>query len=207
MRFSAPTREPPGGRPSRGAKLKGRVCTRQKDARNENRLGGTGAAKKAPSEQGATKAAGLGAADARLEPRQWSAAERLSRDRRRKRRCCARALMKAKAHGACGAQHFVFINARYSLAHTKAGARSGDAGNTDFPLGFLLGRLCGGMFVIYVFLVIYVMRTNVLSCLRWFEIADRVRNEGLDGWLSSSLVLKDSSLVSRWRGVFAHHQA
>ena len=32
MRFSAPTREPPGGRPSRGAKLKGRGCTRQKDA-------------------------------------------------------------------------------------------------------------------------------------------------------------------------------
>ena len=90
MRFSAPTREPPGGRPSRGAKLKGRGCTRQKDARYENRLGGTGAAKKAPSEQGATKAAGLGAADARLEPRQWSAAERVSRDRRRKRRCCAR---------------------------------------------------------------------------------------------------------------------
>ena len=144
MRFSAPTREPPGGRPSRGAKLKGRGCTRQKDARNENRLGGTGAAKKAPSEQGATKAAGLGAADARLEPRQWSTAERVSRDRRRKRRCCARPLMKAKAHGACGAQHFVFINARYSLAHTKAGARSGDAGNTDFPLGFLLGGLCGG---------------------------------------------------------------
>ena len=54
--------------------------------------------------------------------------------------------MKAKAHGACGAQHFVFINARYSLAHTKAAARSGDAGNTDFPLGFLLGGLCGGNF-------------------------------------------------------------
>ena len=137
MRFSAPTREPPGGRPSRGAKLKGRGCTRQRDARNENRLGGTGAAKKAPSEQGATKAAGLGAADARLEPRQWSAAERVSRDRRRKRRCCARPLMKAKAHGACGAQHFVFINARYSLAHTKAGARSGDAGNTDSPSVFI----------------------------------------------------------------------
>ena len=137
MRFSAPTREPPGGRPSRGAKLKGRGCTRQKDAAVRTlRLGGTGAAKKAPSEQGATKAAGLGAEDARLEPRQWSAAERLSRDRRRKRRCCARPPMKAKAHGACGAQHFVFISARYSLAHTKAGARSGDAGNTDFPLGF-----------------------------------------------------------------------
>ena len=91
MRFSAPTREPPGGRPSRGAKLKGRGCTRQKDAVVRTlRLGGTGAAKKAPSEQGATKAAGLGAEDARLEPRQWSAAERLSRDRRRKRRCCAR---------------------------------------------------------------------------------------------------------------------
>ena len=135
MRFSAPTREPPGGRPSRGAKLKGRGCTRQKDADVRTlRLGGTGAAKKAPSEQGATKAAGLGAEDARLEPCQWSAAERLSRDRRRKRRCCARPPMKAKAHGACGAQHFVFISARYSLAHTKAGARSGDAGNTDFPL-------------------------------------------------------------------------
>ena len=91
MRFSAPTREPPGGRPSRGAKLKGRGCTRQKDARNENRLGGTGAAKKAPSEQGATKAAGLGAEDARLEPRQWSAAERLSRDSEEQRRCLARA--------------------------------------------------------------------------------------------------------------------
>ena len=97
MRFSAPTREPPGGRPSRGAKLKGRGCTRQKDARNENRLGGTGAAKKAPSEQGATKAAGLGAEDARLEPRQWSAAERVSRDRRRKRRCCARAATEKSA--------------------------------------------------------------------------------------------------------------
>ena len=205
MRFSAPTREPPGGRPSRGAKLKGRGCTRQRDARNENRLGGTGAAKKAPSEQEATKAAGLGAADARLEPRQWSAAERLSRDRRRKRRCCARAATEKSARRRSSA--FFSIAARYTLAHTKAGARSGDAGNTDFPLGFLLGRLCGGMFVIYVFLVFYVMRTNVLSCLRWFEIADRVRNEGLDGWLSSSLVLKDSSLVSRWRGVFAHHQA
>lgn len=132
MRFSAPTREPPGGRPSRGAKLKGRGCTRQKDARNENRLGGTGAAKKAPSEQGATKAAGLGAADARLEPRQWSAAERLSRDRRRKRRCCARAATEKSAR-----QLSIFsIAARYTLAHTKAGARSGDAGNTDFPLGF-----------------------------------------------------------------------
>jgi hypothetical protein len=51
--------------------------------------------------------------------------------------------MKAKAHDE-GAQHFVFISARYSLAHTKAAARSGDAGNTDFPLGFLLGGLCGG---------------------------------------------------------------
>ena len=101
--------------------------------------------------------------------------------------------MKAKAHGACGAQHFVFINARYSLAHTKAGARSGDAGNTDFPLGFYWVGCAVGCVVIYVFLVFYVMRTNVLSCLRWFEIADRVRNEGLDGWLSSPLKLKDSS--------------
>ena len=32
MRFSAPTRELPGGRPSRGAKLKGRGCTRQRYA-------------------------------------------------------------------------------------------------------------------------------------------------------------------------------
>ena len=144
MRFSAPTRKPPGGRPSRGAKLKGRGCTRQRDARNENRLGGTGAAKKAPSEQGATKAAGLGAADARLEPRQWSAAERLSRDRRRKRRCRARAATEKSARRRSSA--FFSIAARYTLAHTKAGARSGDAGNTDFPLGFLLGGLCGGKY-------------------------------------------------------------
>ena len=101
--------------------------------------------------------------------------------------------MKAKAHGACGAQHFVFINARYSLVHTKAGARSGDAGNTDLPLGFLLGGLCGGVCRYLRFFVFYVMRTNLLSCLRWFEIADRVRNERVDGWLSSLLVLKDSS--------------
>ena len=50
-----------------------------------------------------------------------------------------------------------------------------------------------------------------ISCYRAYEsglgIADQVRNEGLDGWLSSSLVLEDSSLDSRWRGVFAHHQA
>ena len=142
MRFSAPTREPPGGRPSRGAKLKGRGCTRQKDAAVRTlRLGGTGAAKKAPSEQGATKAAGLGAADARLEPRQWSAAERLSRDRRRKRRCCARAATEKSARRRSSA--FFSIAARYTLAHTKAGARSGDAGNTDFPLGFLRW-MCGG---------------------------------------------------------------
>ena len=63
--------------------------------------------------------------------------------------------MKAKAHGACGAQHFVFISARYSLAHTKAAARSGDAGNTDFPLGFLLGGLCGGRIVCYFCLSLY----------------------------------------------------
>ena len=180
MRFSAPTREPPGGRPSRGAKLKGRGCTRQKDARNENRLGGTGAAKKAPSEQGATKAAGLGAADARLEPRQWSAAERLSRDRRRKRRCCARPLMKAKAHGACGAQHFVFINARYSLAHTKAGARSGDAGNTDFPLGFYWVGCAVGCVVIYVFSFFTLC---VLTCYRAYD-GLRLRIESaMRGWM------------------------
>ena len=143
MRFSAPTGEPPGGRPSRGAKLKGRGCTRQKDAAVRMlRLGGAGAAKKAPSEQGATKAAGLGAEDARLEPRQWSATERVSRDRRRKRRCCARPPTEKSARSSA----FFSIGARYSLAHTKAGARSGDAGNTDFPPRFLLGRLCGGRY-------------------------------------------------------------
>ena len=31
---------------------------------------------------------------------------------------------------------FFLLALVYSLAHTKAGARSGDAGNTDFPLGF-----------------------------------------------------------------------
>ena len=115
MRFSAPTREPPGGRPSRGAKLKGRGCTRQKDAAVRTlRLGGTGAAKKAPSEQGATKAAGLGAADARLEPRQWSAAERLSRDRRRKRRCCARAATEKSARQL---SIFFYCRSLYPCAH------------------------------------------------------------------------------------------
>ena len=146
MRFSAPTREPPGGRPSRGAKLKGRGCTRQKDAAVRTlRLGGTGAAKKAPSEQGATKAAGLGAEDARLEPRQWSAAERLSRDRRRKRRCCARPPTEKSARSSA----FFSIGARYSLAHTKAGARSGDAGNTDFPLGFYCVGCAVGLMIVW----------------------------------------------------------
>ena len=36
-----------------------------------------------------------------------------------------------------------------------------------------------GFVVIYVF---YVMRANVLSSLRGFELADRVRNEVLDGF-------------------------
>ena len=118
MRFSAPTREPPGGRPSRGAKLKGRGCTRQKDAAVRTlRLGGTGAAKKAPSEQGATKAAGLGAADARLEPRQWSAAERVSRDGRRKRRCCARAATKKSARSLRSSAFFFDCRSLYPCAH------------------------------------------------------------------------------------------
>ena len=49
------------------------------------------------------------------------------------------------------------------------------------------------------------MRTNVLSCLRWFEIADRVRNEGLDGfqvrWCFKIVVEEAAG------GVFAHHKA
>ena len=60
----------------------------------------------------------------------------------------------------------------------------------DFPLGFLLGRLCGGLFVIYVFLVFYVMRTNVLSCLRLDE-----------RW---SLKIEVEAAAG---GVFAHHKA
>ena len=55
--------------------------------------------------------------------------------------------------------------------------------------------------------IVFVICTFLLSYLLRFEVADRVRNEGVDGWLSSSLVLNDSSLGSRWRGVFAHHQA
>ena len=112
-------------------------------------------------------------------------AERVSRDRRRKRRCCARPPTEKSARRRSSA--FFSIGARYSLAHTKAAARSGDAGNTDSPLGFLLGGLCGGVCRYLRFFVFYVMRTNVLSCLRWFEIADRVRNERVDGWLSSPL--------------------
>ena len=137
MRFSAPTREPPGGRPSRGAKLKGRGCTRQRDARNENRLGGTGAAKKAPSEQGATKAAGLGAADARLEPRQWSAAERLSRDRRRKRRCCARAATEKSARRRSSA--FFQIAARLDPCQHQGRRKKRRRREHRFPPRFFIG--------------------------------------------------------------------
>ena len=137
MRFSAPTREPPGGRPSRGAKLKGRGCTRQKDAAFRTlRLGGHGGGQESPERARSHESGWPWSRRRSSEAAPAELAERVSRDRRRKRRCCARPPMKAKAHGACGAQHFVFISARYSLAHTKAGARSGDAGNTDFPLGF-----------------------------------------------------------------------
>ena len=133
MCFSAPTREPPGGRPSRGAKLKGRGCTRQRYAASgTHRLGGTGAAKEAPSEQGATKAVGLGDANAR-----WSRASGAQRNECRGTDegsgGVAQGRQQKKAHDE-GAQHFFSIAARYTLAHTKAGARSGDAGNTDFPL-------------------------------------------------------------------------
>ena len=37
----------------------------------------------------------------------------------------------------------------------------------DFPLGFLLGRLCGGLFVIYVFLVFTLF---VLTCYRAYDL-------------------------------------
>ena len=60
----------------------------------------------------------------------------------------------------------------------------------DFPLCFLLGRLCGGLFVIYVFLVLYVIRTYVLSCLRLDE-----------RW---SLKIEVEAAAG---GVFAHHKA
>ena len=163
MRFSAPTREPPGGRPSRGAKLKGRGCTRQRDARYENRLGGMGAAKKAPSEQGATKAAGLGAEDARLEPRQWSAAERfleprqwsaaerLSRDRRRKRRCCARAATEKSAR-----QLSIFFYCRllYPCAH-QGRRKKRRRREHRFPPRFFIGwavRWCVSLFTFFRFL-------------------------------------------------------
>ena len=60
----------------------------------------------------------------------------------------------------------------------------------DFPLGFLLCRLCGGLFVIYVFLVLYVIRTYVLSCLRLDE--------------RCSLKIEVEAAAG---GVFAHHKA
>ena len=59
-----------------------------------------------------------------------------------------------------------------------------------FPPRFFIGldvRWDVSLFTFFSFF--YVMRTNVLSCLRWFEIADRVRNERVDGWLSSPLKL------------------
>ena len=53
-----------------------------------------------------------------------------------------------------------------------------------------MGRLCGGLFVIYVFLVLYVIRTYVLSCLRLDE-----------RW---SLKIEVEAAAG---GVFAHHKA
>ena len=103
-----------------------------KSARYENRLGGTGAAKKAPSEQGATKAAGLGAANAR-----WSRASGVQRSECRGTAKSSGGVGQGrqpeKAHDE-GAQHFFRLPLGLTLASTKAGARSGDAGNTDFPL-------------------------------------------------------------------------
>ena len=49
-----------------------------------------------------------------------------------------------KAHGAKRSSAFFQIAARYTLAGTKADARSGDAANTAFPLGFdCSGRAVG----------------------------------------------------------------
>ncbi len=134
MRFSAPTREPPGGRPSRGAKLKGRGCTRQKDARNENRLGGTGAAKKAPSEQGATKAAGLGAEDARLEPRQRSLRSEC-RGTDEGSGGVAQGRQQKKAHDE-GAQHFFYWRSFIALRTPRQAQEAATQGTPISPSVF-----------------------------------------------------------------------
>lgn len=101
----------------------------------EHRLGGAGAAKKAPSEQGATKAAGL-----ETGTLGWSPA---SGEQRSVCRGTAegdggvgQGRQPEKAHDE-GAQHFFRLTLGMTLASTKTGARSGDAGNTDFPLGFV----------------------------------------------------------------------
>ena len=177
MRFSAPTREPPGGRPSRGAKLKGRGCTRQKDARNENRLGGTGAAKKAPSEQGATKAAGLGAADARLEPRQWSAAERVSRDRRRKRRCCARAATEKSARQL---SIFFYCRSLYPCAH-QGRRKKRRRREHRFPPRFFIGWVVRWDVSLFTFFSFFTL--CVLTCYRAYD-GLRLRIESaMRGWM------------------------
>ena len=144
MRFSAPTRKPPGGRPSRGAKLKGRGCTRQKDAAVRTlRLGGTGAAKKALSEQGATKAAGLGAEDARLEPRQRSL----------RSEChgtdegsggVAQGRQQKKAHDE-GAQHFFLLPLVIPLRTPRQAQEAATQGTPISPSVFI-GGVCGGRY-------------------------------------------------------------
>ena len=73
------------------------------------------------------------------------------------------------------------IAARYTLAHTKAAARSGDAGNTDFPPRFFIGWALRWDVSLFTFFSFFTL--CVLMDLRWFEVADRVRNEVLDGWL------------------------
>ena len=178
MRFSAPTREPPGGRPSRGAKLKGRGCTRQKDARNENRLGGTGAAKKAPSEQGATKAAGLGAEDARLEPRQRSL----------RSEChgtdegsggVAQGRQQKKAHDK-GAQHFFLLPLVIPLRTPRQAQEAATQGTPISPSVFYWVGCAVGCVVIYVFSFFTLC---VLTCYRAYD-GLRLRIESaMRGWM------------------------
>ena len=76
-----------------------------------------------------------------------------------------------------------------TLASTKAGARSGDAGNTDFPLGFLLGGLCGGMcryvchlrFLRSIVLTLYVFTTLFQPLLVLDPDAEPDAGDGVDG--------------------------
>ncbi len=157
MRFSAPKRKPPGGRPSRGAKQKGRRCPRKQDAaigRSTLRVRGQlrePRASKEPRKRLTLEPQPLGRSHASGVKRS------VCRGTAKGRGGAGQGRQPEKAHGAKRSSAFFQIAARFTLASTKAGARSGDAANTAFPLGFDRGGVRWVILSIIDFLLTIVL--------------------------------------------------